>query len=88
MKFCQLREYNMKNIFLEKPYTKYDGETIPRPFYWKAKIEHISGSTVWTFIQFVLLHFQVDGYHNVLKLSCCPLAFTSCTFYIFIYFYN
>ena len=33
MKFCQLREYNMKNIFLEKLLTKYDGETSPRPFY-------------------------------------------------------
>ena len=31
-KFGQLREYNMENIFLEKPYTKYGGETSPRPF--------------------------------------------------------
>ena len=29
MKFGQLREYNMKNIFLEKPYTKCGGETSP-----------------------------------------------------------
>ena len=46
IKFGQLREYNMKNIFLEKPYTKIGGETSPRPFSKKAKIEHISGSTV------------------------------------------
>ena len=32
MKFGQLIEYNMKNIFLEKSYTKCGGETIPRPF--------------------------------------------------------
>ena len=32
MKFGQLREYNMKNIFLVKPYTKCSGETSPRPF--------------------------------------------------------
>ena len=32
MKFGQLREYNMRNIFLEKSYTKCGGETIPRPF--------------------------------------------------------
>ena len=32
MKFGQLIEYNMKNIFLEKSYTKCLGETIPRPF--------------------------------------------------------
>ena len=28
----QLIEYNMRNIFLEKSYIKYGGETIPRPF--------------------------------------------------------
>ena len=28
MKFDQLKEYNMRNIFLEKSYTKCDGKTI------------------------------------------------------------
>ena len=37
-KFGQLREYNMKNIFLEKPYTKCGGETSPRPFSEKLKL--------------------------------------------------
>ena len=32
MKFSQLLEYSMRNIFLEKSYTKLDGETIPRCF--------------------------------------------------------
>ena len=32
MKFGQLIEYNTRNIFLEKSYTKYGGETIPRSF--------------------------------------------------------
>ena len=40
-KFCQLIEYNMRNIFLEKSYTICGGETI-----FKIKIEHISGSIV------------------------------------------
>ena len=31
MKFGQLIEYNMRNIFVEKSHTKYAGETIPRP---------------------------------------------------------
>ena len=35
MKFGQLIEYNMPNIFLEKSYTKYGGEASPRPFYKK-----------------------------------------------------
>ena len=34
----QLIEQNMRNIFLKKPYTKYDGETIPRPFSKKSKL--------------------------------------------------
>ena len=34
MKFGQLKEYNMINIFLEKLYTK----TIPRPFSKKSKL--------------------------------------------------
>ena len=28
----------MRNIFLEKPYTKYGGETSPRPFSGKLKL--------------------------------------------------
>ena len=44
MKFGQLIEYNMRNTFLKKSYAKYGGETIPRPFSKKKKIEYISGS--------------------------------------------
>ena len=32
-KFGQLLEYNIKNIFLEKSYTKCGGEASPRPIY-------------------------------------------------------
>ena len=38
MKFGQIIEYDMRNIFLEKSCTKYDGETIPRPFSKKSKL--------------------------------------------------
>ena len=38
MKFGQLIEYNLRNIFLEKSYTKCGGETIPRPFSKKSKL--------------------------------------------------
>ena len=37
MKLGQLIEYNMRNIFLEKPSTKYGGETSPRAFFKKSK---------------------------------------------------
>ena len=46
MKFGELIEHSMRNIFLEKSYTKCGGDTIRRPFSKKIKIEHISGSIV------------------------------------------
>ena len=38
MKFGQLIEYNLINIFLEESYTKCGGETIPRSFFKKSKL--------------------------------------------------
>ena len=38
MKFVQLMEYNMRNIFLEKSYAKCGGETIPGHFPKKSKL--------------------------------------------------
>ena len=38
MKFDQLIECNMRNIFLEKSYAKCSGETNPRPFSEKLKL--------------------------------------------------
>ena len=49
MKFSQLVEYNMRNIFLEKPSKKWDGETNPRRYSKKSKL--ISRSTAYDFIQ-------------------------------------
>ena len=37
MKFGQLIEYNMRNIFLKKSCTKYGRGTIPTPFSKKTK---------------------------------------------------
>ena len=38
MIFGQLIKYNIRNIFLEKSYTKYGGETIRRPYSKKSKL--------------------------------------------------
>ena len=38
MKYGQLIECNMRNIFLENSYTKFGGETSPRPFSEKIKL--------------------------------------------------
>ena len=45
MKFGQLIEYNMKNIYIGKSYTKYGEDASTRAFF-KIKIDYISGSTV------------------------------------------
>ena len=42
MKFGQLKEYNLRNIFVEKSYTKYAGEAIPRPLSKKKSKSSIS----------------------------------------------
>ena len=37
LNFSQLMEYSMRNMFVEKSYSKWGGETIPRPFFKKSK---------------------------------------------------
>ena len=54
MKFGQLKEYNMRNIFLEKSYTNVVEKLVPDCF-WKIKNGHISGSIVQSFTQFVFI---------------------------------
>ena len=75
MKRGQLIGYNMKNIFLEKPYTKCGGETSSRPISKNLKLsmnlsldqqsEHL--------YSFLLFCVKIEDYQNILK----PLAFTS-----------
>ena len=55
MRFGQLIEYNMGNIFVEKSNTKYGGETIARPSSKKSKLSKISGSILESFIWFVFI---------------------------------
>ena len=69
MTLGQLIEHDMRNTFLEKWYTKYGGETIPRPFSKKWKL-------IISLDQFFIV-CQVKEYRDILKLSCRPLAFTS-----------
>ena len=38
MEFGQLMEYNMRNIFLEKSFTRCGAETVPRLFSKKSKL--------------------------------------------------
>ena len=70
MKFLKLIEYNNRNIFLEKSYTKCGGETITRSISIKLKL-------IMSLDQNIFIESQVEGCRNILKLSCKPLAFTS-----------
>ena len=38
MRFGQLTEYNMRNMFLKKSYTSYSEKTIPRPLSKKSNL--------------------------------------------------
>ena len=77
MKFSQLVEYSMRNIFLEKK--PWNGETIPDPFLKNQNWAYLWSISVLVkiFVQFVFIVCQVEDYWNILKLSCRPLAFTS-----------
>ena len=44
------------------------GETSPSIYLKKNKIEYISGTKVWSFIQFVFIEVQVEDYQSILKL--------------------
>ena len=58
MKFGQLIECNMRNIFFEKTYTNCNGETSPRPFSEKLKLAYL-----WNNILYKVLYslFLLNG---------------------------
>ena len=63
LKFGQLIEYNMENIFLEKSYTNCGRETIPRPFSKNSKLNIyllINSLKFYTVTDhFLLLHIKL-----------------------------
>ena len=78
MKFSHLVEYNMRNIFLEKSSTKCEGETNPRTFFTKSKVNiSLDQRSEFPYSLFSLYVQEVENYQNMLKLKCWPLAFNS-----------
>ena len=74
IKFGQLIEYEMKNIFLEESYRKCGGEASSRPFYKKSKLK-ISLNQQSEILHLLMkcsemfsLCAQVEVYQNILKL--------------------
>ena len=56
MKFGQLIEYNMRNIFVEKSFTKCAGETIPKPLSKKSKLSISLDQLCKVLNSLILLH--------------------------------
>ena len=75
MKPGQLVSYKLRNIFLEKSYTKCFGETFPRPFSKKSKLAYLWINILKFYFAFIVC--QVENYQKGLKWSCRPLGFTS-----------
>ena len=69
MKFGQLIENEMRNIFLEKSYAKCGGEASNRSFK-KIKLQYISGSTVSVVIKFVFIVCPSRGLPNTSRIRC------------------
>ena len=67
----------MRKMFLEKSYTDCGGETIPRPFSKKSKLSVSLDQQSKVLYNLFFIISQVEGYRNILKLSCRPLAFNS-----------
>ena len=67
MKFGQLIEYDTRNIFPEKSYTKSVGKTGLDPFL-KKKLSVFLDQQYEVLYSLFLLYDHVKGYQNILKL--------------------
>ena len=67
----------MRNIFLEKSYTKCDDEAIPRTFSKNQNWAYLCCSRYRSFIQSVVIACQVEGYRKITKLKCRPRSYSS-----------
>ena len=74
MKFGQLIEYNMRNIFLQKSCIKYGGETILRPFSKKSKLSIFLEQVL---LSLFLLYAKLRAIQRYWKLASDHLFFTT-----------
>ena len=75
MKFGQLIEYNIRNVFFEKSSTKCCLEANTRPFHKKIKVRHISGSTVWNDKSLFLTNVQSQDLPKYIKTKMLTTCF-------------
>ena len=67
VKFGQLTKYDIRNIFLEKPYTKGCGETSPRPFSKKSKLSLSLEEQCNVLLEFVFIACPSGGLSKYIK---------------------
>ena len=77
VKFGQLLECNIINVFLEKSCTKCVGETIPRSFFKELKLSLSLDQQSEVSYSLFLLYVKVEDYKNIFKQRGGPLGFTS-----------
>ena len=76
MKFAQLIECYMRNIFVEKSYTKHAGETIPTHLCKKSKLSISLDQKCKVLNSLFLLYANLRAIRHIVKSSCRPLALT------------
>ena len=77
MAFGHVIEYDMKNIFLPKLFTKSGGETSPRPFHKKAKLNRFLDQQAKRLYSQFLVYVIVENHQNILKIRYWSFAFIS-----------
>ena len=75
MKIGQLIEYNTRNIFIEKLYTKYGGEGSPRPFHKNQNWTYLWTNSLKCYKVCFYCMFKSKVYQNIFKLKCRTLVF-------------
>ena len=66
-KFCQSIEYSRKYLkMIQKMWWRNYSQTL----FDNLRAGHIFGLITYSFVQFVFIVWQVEGYRNILKLSC------------------
>ena len=75
MKIGQLIEYNIRNIFIEKLYTKYGGEASPRPFHKNQNWTYLWTNSLKCYKVCFYCMFKSKIYQNIFKRKCQTLAF-------------
>ena len=74
IKFGQIIECNVRNIFREKSHTKFGGESSPKHFSKKSKLSISQDQESEILYSLFLLYVQVGDYQNKVLITCFYLT--------------